>query len=49
MNISEATCRASVDGRSVNTFQFNVDDVSTLRTLMRHISKIDGVYDVERC
>ena len=48
VNISEATCRASVDGRAVNTFQFHVDDVSKLRTLMRKIAKVDGVYEVER-
>jgi (p)ppGpp synthase/HD superfamily hydrolase len=37
-----------MDGRSVNTFQFTVGDASTLRTLMRNIAKISGVYDVER-
>jgi guanosine-3',5'-bis(diphosphate) 3'-pyrophosphohydrolase len=48
LNISEATCRSLMDGRSVNTFQFTVSDASTLRTLMRNIAKIQGVYDVER-
>ena len=48
INISEATCRAAIDGRAVNTFQFSVGDASTLRTLMRNISKIQGVYEVER-
>jgi guanosine-3',5'-bis(diphosphate) 3'-pyrophosphohydrolase len=48
LNISEATCRSLMDGRSVNTFQFTVGDASTLRTLMRNIAKINGVYDVER-
>ena len=48
LNISEATCRSLMDGRSVNTFQFTVGDASTLRTLMRNIAKIAGVYDVER-
>ena len=48
LNISEATCRSLMDGRSVNTFQFTVGDASTLRTLMRNIAKIQGVYDVER-
>ena len=48
LNISEATCRSLMDGRSVNTFQFTVGDAGTLRTLMRNIAKIQGVYDVER-
>ncbi len=48
LNISEATCRSLMDGRSVNTFQFTVGDASQLKTLMRNISKIQGVYDVER-
>jgi GTP diphosphokinase / guanosine-3',5'-bis(diphosphate) 3'-diphosphatase len=48
LNISEATWRSLMDGRSVNTFQFTVGDASTLRTLMRNIAKIQGVYDVER-
>jgi GTP pyrophosphokinase len=48
LNISEATCRSLMDGRSVNTFQFTVGDASTLRLLMRNIAKISGVYDVER-
>jgi guanosine-3',5'-bis(diphosphate) 3'-pyrophosphohydrolase len=48
LNISEATCRSLMDGRSVNTFQFTVGDASTLKTLMRNIARIQGVYDVER-
>jgi GTP pyrophosphokinase len=49
VNITEATCRASVNGRSLNTFQFNINDVAKLRSLMRHLSKVEGVYEVERC
>jgi GTP pyrophosphokinase len=48
LNISEATCRSLMDGRSVNTFQFTVSDANKLRMLMRNIAKIQGVYDVER-
>jgi guanosine-3',5'-bis(diphosphate) 3'-pyrophosphohydrolase len=48
LNISEATCRSLMDGRSVNTFQFTVADASQLKALMRNIAKIQGVYDVER-
>ncbi|MGD8859307.1 MAG: bifunctional (p)ppGpp synthetase/guanosine-3',5'-bis(diphosphate) 3'-pyrophosphohydrolase [Myxococcales bacterium] len=48
VNIAEATCKASVDGRAVNTFQFLVSDVAKLRELIRKLSKVDGVYEVER-
>jgi GTP pyrophosphokinase len=48
VNITEATCRASVEGRAVNTFQFQVDNVTKLKALMRSISKVDGVYEVDR-
>jgi GTP pyrophosphokinase len=48
VNINEANCRTSPDGRAVNVFQFSVDDVGKLRSLMRTIQKIDGVIDVER-
>lgn len=48
LNITEATCRSLMDGRSVNTFQFTVVDASQLKALMRNIAKIQGVYDVER-
>ncbi|MBN1655945.1 MAG: bifunctional (p)ppGpp synthetase/guanosine-3',5'-bis(diphosphate) 3'-pyrophosphohydrolase [Deltaproteobacteria bacterium] len=48
ININEANCRPYEDGRAVSTFQFAVNDVNKLRSLMRSISKIDGVYDVER-
>jgi guanosine-3',5'-bis(diphosphate) 3'-pyrophosphohydrolase len=48
VNIEEATIRPSQDGRSVNTFQFHVDDASKVRALVRKLSKIEGVYEVER-
>jgi GTP pyrophosphokinase len=48
VNISEANCRASADGRAINLFQFTVSDVKVLRQLMRNIQKINGVIDVER-
>jgi GTP diphosphokinase / guanosine-3',5'-bis(diphosphate) 3'-diphosphatase len=49
VNITEATCRAGVNGRALNTFQFSINDVAKLRSLMRHLSKVEGVYEVERC
>jgi GTP pyrophosphokinase len=48
VNIQEANCRVGDDGSAVNHFQFTVSDVAKLRLLMRKISQIDGVYDVER-
>ena len=48
VNIQEANCRVSDDGSAVNLFQFTVNDVAKLRTLMRKIGQIDGVYDVQR-
>jgi GTP pyrophosphokinase len=48
VNITEANCRTSADGRAVNVFQFTVSDVSKLKNPMRSIQRIDGVYDVER-
>jgi len=47
VNISEATCR-STDGHAVNTFQFSVRDLERLRTVMRGISRVTGVEEVER-
>lgn len=48
VNITEATCRASVEGRAVNTFQFNIEGVDALRTLVRRLSKVNGIFEVER-
>jgi GTP pyrophosphokinase len=48
INISEANCRTSADGRAVNLFTFPISDVSRLKTLMRGLQRIDGVYEVER-
>jgi guanosine-3',5'-bis(diphosphate) 3'-pyrophosphohydrolase len=48
VNITEANCRVGEGGNAVSLFQFTVSDVAKLRSLMRRISQIDGVYDVER-
>jgi GTP pyrophosphokinase len=48
LNISEATCRAGEDGKSCNTFTFQVADISELRSLMAALSRIKGVVQVER-
>ncbi|MFW6050771.1 MAG: RelA/SpoT family protein [Myxococcota bacterium] len=48
VNIREANCRTGTDGRAVNHFQFTVADLAKLKNIMRGISKVEGVFDVER-
>ena len=36
------------NGQPMDLIRLEVRDASTLRTLMRNIAKIQGVYDVER-
>ncbi|MDW8361750.1 MAG: bifunctional (p)ppGpp synthetase/guanosine-3',5'-bis(diphosphate) 3'-pyrophosphohydrolase [Myxococcales bacterium] len=48
VNISEATCRTSPEGRAVNLFQFTVGNLKKLREVMRAVQRVDGVYEVER-
>ncbi|MCC6551445.1 MAG: bifunctional (p)ppGpp synthetase/guanosine-3',5'-bis(diphosphate) 3'-pyrophosphohydrolase [Polyangiaceae bacterium] len=48
INISEATCRASDDGRAMNTFTFLCSDLAQLKNVIRQIQRIPGVMAVER-
>ncbi|MBW2529585.1 MAG: bifunctional (p)ppGpp synthetase/guanosine-3',5'-bis(diphosphate) 3'-pyrophosphohydrolase, partial [Deltaproteobacteria bacterium] len=48
INITEATCRATDDGRATNTFTFLCSDLSQLKEVMRHLQRIEGVIGVER-
>ncbi len=48
INISEATCRASDDGRAANTFTFLCSDLAQLKSVIRRLQKISGVTAVER-
>jgi guanosine-3',5'-bis(diphosphate) 3'-pyrophosphohydrolase len=48
INISEANCRAQDDGRACNVFTFIVADLSQLKNVMKALSKVSGVVDVER-
>jgi GTP pyrophosphokinase len=48
VNISQANCRSMDDNRAVNTFQFNVTDLEQLKTVMRALQRINGVYSVSR-
>ncbi len=48
INISEATCRASDDGRATNTFTFLCSDLAQLKNVIRQLQRIPGVMAVER-
>ena len=48
VNISQAHCRATEDHRAVNTFHADVVDLDQLKSVMRSLSRISGVYSVDR-
>ncbi len=48
INISQANCRSVDDNKAVNTFQFSVGDLEQLKTVMRALQKINGVFSVSR-
>jgi guanosine-3',5'-bis(diphosphate) 3'-pyrophosphohydrolase len=48
INISEANCRAGDDGRACNIFTFPCTDLAQLKTVMRALTKVKGVVEVER-
>ncbi len=48
LNISEANCRASDDGRACNIFTFHVQELKQLKTVMKELGKVEGVVGVER-
>jgi guanosine-3',5'-bis(diphosphate) 3'-pyrophosphohydrolase len=48
INISEANCRASDDGRAVNLFSFVCVDLQQLKVVMKALTKVKGVVVVER-
>ena len=48
VNIAQAHCRTTDDGRGMNTFQFSVLDLDQLKGVMRSIQRISGVYSVQR-
>jgi GTP pyrophosphokinase len=48
VNITQAHCRATDDGRAVNTFHANVADLGQLKKVMKSLSRINGVYSVDR-
>ena len=48
INLSEANCRALDEGRAQNIFTFLCTDIAQLKGVMKALSKLDGVVDVER-
>ena len=49
VNISQAKCRTTEDGRGINTFQVTVGHLDQLKTVIRAIQSLDGVLSVSRC
>lgn len=48
VNISQAKCRSTGDGRAVNTFQIEVAHLDQLRKVIRALQGIDGIVSVSR-
>ncbi len=48
VNISQAHCRTTDDGRAVNTFHARVSDLDQLKNVMRSLTRIKGVFSVDR-
>ena len=48
VNIVQAHCRATEDGRAVNTFHASVKDLDQLKSVIRSLSRIKGVFSVDR-
>ncbi|HZL21244.1 MAG TPA: bifunctional (p)ppGpp synthetase/guanosine-3',5'-bis(diphosphate) 3'-pyrophosphohydrolase [Polyangia bacterium] len=48
VNISQAKCRTTEDGRAVNTFQVTVGHLDQLKTVLRNLETIEGVASATR-
>lgn len=48
VNIAQANCVTTDEGKGVNTFLVSVRDLAQLTNVLRSLQKIDGVYSVER-
>jgi len=48
VNISQAKCRTTEDGRAVNTFQVTVGHLEQLKTVLRSLGAIEGVVSATR-
>jgi GTP diphosphokinase / guanosine-3',5'-bis(diphosphate) 3'-diphosphatase len=48
VNINQAHCRTTEDGRAVNTFHASVKDLEQLKTIIRALTRVKGVFSVTR-
>ena len=48
INITEANCRTADDGRAHNTFTFHCSTLTQLKSVMKALSKVNGVVQVAR-
>jgi GTP diphosphokinase / guanosine-3',5'-bis(diphosphate) 3'-diphosphatase len=48
VNINQAHCRTTDDGRAVNTFHASIRNLDQLKSVIRSLSRIKGVYSVDR-
>jgi GTP pyrophosphokinase len=48
INITEANCRSADDGRAHNTFTFHCNTLTQLKSVMKALSKVNGVVQVAR-
>src|SRR3569623_1257480 len=48
VNLSQAKCRTSEDGKAVNTFQVSVTHVDQLKNVLRNLQAIEGVVSAHR-
>ncbi len=48
VNITQAHCLATEDGRAINTFHASVRDLEQLKTVIKSLARIQGVFTVDR-
>jgi guanosine-3',5'-bis(diphosphate) 3'-pyrophosphohydrolase len=48
VNIAQANCVTTADGKGVNTFVVSVKNLAQLNSVLKAIQKLDGVFSVER-
>ena len=48
VNINQAHCRTTEDGRAVNTFHASVKDLDQLKIIIRALTRVKGVFSVTR-
>ncbi len=48
VNISQANCKSVDDNKAINTFSFGVRDLDQLKSVMRALQRVGGVFSVTR-